>query len=266
MNYKIIDMKNTIRNLIILAALTISSSGAYSQSAKEISESASNAIDMKSMEMTATLTIVDSKGRERIKKTSTAMRKFGNTTKTIMKFTSPADVKGTSLLIFDYEDKADDMWIYMPALRKTRRIVSSEKGKSFMGSEFTNADMSKPNMDDFDYKILSTETYDGKECWKIETLCKDEDIEDENGYSKSISWVEKSTNLCHKIEFYDIDGELHKIQKIKKYEKQKNGQYFAFYMEKENVQNGRKSIMTINKFQENSSLPESTFSPTMLSK
>ena len=259
-------MKITIKSLLILVALISGSFGAFSQTAREISESASNAIDMKSMEMTATLKIIDNKGRERIRKTSTAIRKFGKTTKTIMKFTAPADVQGTAMLIFDYEDKGDDMWIYLPALRKTRRIVSSEKGKSFMGSEFTNADMSKPNMDDFNYKILATETYEGKECWKIEAICKNEDIEDENGYSKAISWIEKSTKLCHKVEFYDIDGELHKIQKIKKYEKQKSGQYFAFYMEKKNVQNGRKSIMIINKFQENSTLPESAFTPSMLSK
>ena len=78
-------------------------------------------------------------------------------------FTSPADVRGTAMLIYDYENKDDDMWIYMPAIRKIRRIVSSEKGKNFMGSEFTNADMSKPNMNDFDYRILSSETYSGDE-------------------------------------------------------------------------------------------------------
>lgn len=258
-------MKITFKSLLILAAFTSVSFGAFSQSAREIAQSASDAVDIGSLEMTSTLKIIDNKGRERIRETSTAMRKFGNTTKTMMKFTSPADVQGTAMLIFDYEDKGDDMWIYLPALRKTRRIVSSEKGKSFMGSEFTNADMSRPNMDDFDYKILSTETYEGKECWKIETICKDEDIEDENGYSKAISWIEKSTNLCHKVEFYDIDGELLKIQRIKKYEKQESGQYFSFYMEKENMQNGRKSVMIINQFQENSTLPESVFTASMLS-
>lgn len=265
-NFKSIDMKTSIKYLFILLISATTTFEAYSQSAREISKGASDACDIKSLEMTATLTIIDNKGRDRIRKTSTALRQFGNTTKTIMKFTAPADVQGTSMLVFDYEEKGDDMWIYLPALRKTRRIISSEKGKSFMGSEFTNADMSRPNMDDFNYEILSTETYEGKECWKIETTCIDEDIEDENGYSKAISWIEKSTSLCHKIEYYDIDGELHKIQKIQKYEKQSSGQYFAFYMEKVNVQNERKSTMTIDKFQEDSTIPESAFTPTMLSK
>ena len=70
------------------------------------------------------------------------------------------------MLIFDYEDKSDDMWILLPSLRRTRRIVSSEKGKSFMGSEFTNADMSKPDLNDFTFKILGSAEADNNECWK----------------------------------------------------------------------------------------------------
>ncbi|OFY61217.1 MAG: hypothetical protein A2Y71_04175 [Bacteroidetes bacterium RBG_13_42_15] len=237
----------------------------FSQSAREISEKASDAIDMKSLEMSSTLKIIDNKGRERIRQMVTAIRELEGIVKTIVRFTAPADVKGTAMLINDYEDKADDMWIYLPALRKTRRIVSSGKGKSFMGSEFSNADMSKPNLDDFEYKILSAEIYEGKECWKIETICKNEEIEDENGYSKRISWIEKGTYLVHKMEFYDLDGELHKVQILSNYKKQPGGKYFAHYMEKKNVQNGRKSVIVIDRFQGISSMPESAFSPAMLS-
>jgi hypothetical protein len=119
------------------------------------------------------------------------------------------------MLIYDHETAGDDMWIYMPALRKTRRIVSTEKGKNFMGSEFTNADMSKPNMNDFRYTILGTENLDGKTCWKIESACNNEDIADENGFSRKVAYIEKSTYLCHKIEYYDRDGALKKTQYIR---------------------------------------------------
>ncbi len=255
-----------IKNIFIVATLIITTTGIFAQTAKEISEKASNAIDFDAMEMALTLKIYDTKGRERERQVLTVSKNFGEINKTIMKFTAPADVKGTSILIYDYENKDDDMWIYMPAIRKTRRIISSEKGKNFMGSEFTNADMSKPNMNDFDYKILSSETYNGHLCWKIETICKNEDIEDENGFSKKLAWIEKTTYLCHKIEFYDFEGELYKVQYIEQYKKQNNNKYFAFYMKMENKQNGRKSIMTINKFQLGSTLPESTFTPAMLEK
>lgn len=255
-----------IRNILTAIILIFATSGILSQTAREISDKAIDVVDFKAMEMALTLKIYDTKGRERIRQISSASKKFGETNKTIMKFTAPADVKGTAILIYDNKNKDDDMWIYMPAFHKTRRIISSEKGKSFMGSEFTNADMSKPNMNDFNYKILSSETYNGHSCWKIETSCKNEDIEDENGYSKRIAWIEKETYLCYKIEFYDLSGELHKIQSIKQFKKQSNGKYFAFYMKMENKQNGRKSIIIINEFQIGSTLTENIFTPAMLEK
>jgi len=158
------------------------------------------------------------------------------------------------------------MWIYMPAIRKTRRIISSEKGKNFMGSEFTNADMSRPNMNDFYYKISALQTYNGHSCFTIETTCKNEAVEDENGFGKKIEWIEKGSWLCYKIEFYDFNGKLSKIQTIDNYKKQSNGKYFAFFMKMENVQSGRKSLITINKFQIGSKLTENTFTPAMLEK
>ena len=255
-----------IKSIITVAVLMISSSLIFSQTAREISDKSTDAIEFNSMEMALTLKIYDAKGRVRTRQITSASKKFGEITKTIMKFTAPADVKGTAILIYDYENKNDGMWIYMPAIRKIRRIVSSEKGKNFMGSEFTNADMSKPNMNDFSYKILSSETYKGHTCWKIETTCKDEDIEDENGYSKKIAWIDKASYLCYKIEFYDFSGDLHKVQTIEQYKKQSNGKYFGFYMKMENKQNGRKSVMTINKFQIGSTMTENKFTPAMLNK
>ena len=135
-----------IKIILLLVALIITNSVVFAQTAKEISDKATEVIDFEAMEMTLTLKIYDAKERERIRQVTTASKKFGEINKTIMKFTAPAEVKGTAMLIYDYENKDDDMWIYMPAIRKIRRIVSSEKGKNFMGSEFTNADMSKPNI------------------------------------------------------------------------------------------------------------------------
>ena len=261
-----IDMKNTIKTLLITAILMLANTIVFSQTAREISEKASHAMEIKSMEMASTIKIIDQKGRVRVRKTVNATKEFEGVTKSLVRFTAPADVKGTAMLIFDYKDQGDDMWIYLPALRKTRRIVSSEKGKSFMGSEFSNADLTKPNLDDFEYKILSSEARDGKKYWLIESRCKDEEIEDENGYSKRISWIEKETFLVHKMEFYDLDEELHKIQYIKDFRIQSSGKYFAFYMEKENVQNGRKSIMIIDQFQAGSTMTEPSFTAAMLSK
>ena len=218
------------------------------------------------MEMTATLTIRDGKGNERMRQIANASRQFGDVTKTLMKFLAPAEVKGTAMLIYDYEDRSDDMWIYLPALRKTRRIVSSEKGKSFMGSEFSNADMARPNLDQFEHKILGSATLAGKDCWKVESACLDEDIEDELGYSKQVAYIEKGSYLTRQVDYYDFDGELFKVMTLNDYQKQVNGKYFSFRMEMNNRQNGRSSVIAINRFQLGSKLAESYFSTANLEK
>lgn len=254
-----------MKTKLILLACVLSFTGLVSsQTAQEISKKSMDAIEVGSMEMISTIHIRDAKGNDRMRQITTASKTFGNITKMLIKFIAPADVKGTAILVYDYENQNDNMWIYMPALRKVRRIVSSEKGKSFMGSEFTNADMSNPTMSDFEYTTLGNETYEGKNCWKIESKCKTEAIQNENGFSKRISFIDKTNYVCYKVEYYDFSGKLHRIQTIDNYKKQQNGKYFAYKMTMENVQTKRKSEMVIDKFQIGSQLPESAFAPAAL--
>jgi hypothetical protein len=254
-----------MKNLgLIMLLILVFQTGGIAQSALEINDKAMNIIEKNSMEMTSTLKIMDDKGRERIRKMEITTREFSGVIKTLVRFQEPADIRGTAMLVYNYKDKPDDMWIYMPALRKVRRIVSSEKGNSFMGSEFSNADLSIPEPRNFEYKILSAEMFDGNDCWKIEAVCKDGNIGQEYGYSKRMMWIDKGNFLTRKIEYYDLKGELHKIQRFTNYKKQPNGKYFAYSMEKENILNGRKSSMIVDKFQDSASVPESLFSSAMM--
>lgn len=258
-------MKNIIiTTLIVISVMNV----AYTQelTAREIVDKSIKTTETKGSEMISELKILDAKGRERIRKTAIISKEFTDVKKTIIKFLYPADVKGTGMLIFDYEDKQDDMWIYMPALRKTRRIVSSEKSKSFMGSEFSNADMSMPNLNEFNYKVLGEENLNGISCYMIESTPINEDIADENGFSKRITWIAKDDFLSHKVEYYDLDEELHKITTLKKFEliDPNNGKYIAKSMRVENVQNGRVSIMTIEKYQLGATMGEENFTASYL--
>jgi hypothetical protein len=169
------------------------------------------------------------------------------TEKRIIKFISPAEVKGTGILIFDYPEKSDDMWIYLPALRKTRRIVSREKSKSFMGSEFSNANMTAPGLEDFSYKLLGEEVFEGKACYKIESTPVSTDLEDEYGYMRSVSWVDKNSYLVHQTLYYDFDGELFKsiINKAFKKLEEGGGTYMVTHMFAANHSNGRSSEMVM---------------------
>ncbi|MDY0196797.1 MAG: outer membrane lipoprotein-sorting protein [Tenuifilaceae bacterium] len=236
------------------------------QDAREISDKSSKVIEFEAMEMATNLYIYDNKGNSRERQVAVATRKFGDVTKTLMRFLSPADVQGTSILIYDYEDKADDMWVYLPSMRRTRRIVTTEKGKSFMGSEFTNADMSRPNLDDFTYTLLGEETINGKICWKVEALTKSREMESEYGFKRRVSYIEKSTYLIQKSELYDRTDKLNKVMTLGDYRKQSNGLYFSYQMEMKNVQSNRRSEMKVKSFQLGSKLNENSFAVSSLEK
>ncbi len=257
-------MKNCF--LITLILLVANALGSYGQTGQEIMKKSGDLISLDAMEMVSTLKIYNEKGSERMRKMATASKKFGQTTKMIMKFTDPADVRGTAILIYDNADSNDDMWIYLPALRKSRRIVSNEKGRNFMGSEFTNADMSKPNLSDFNYIILGEENINSKICWKVETTPKTSSLQNEYGYSKRVSLVEKDTYRALEIEYFDLQGKPHRKEILKDYRKLQDGRYFAFYMEMNNLQNKRKSVMIVEDIQTGSTLSENVFTPAMLEK
>ena len=124
-------------------------------SAREIMDKVTVTRKLDGSEAVVKMTSVDDKGQSRERDITMATKLYdgGKTEKRIYRFLSPADVQGTSILVFDYEAKADDVWIYLPALRKTRRIVSSQRAQSFMGSEFSYGDLNIPALDEFNYTL-----------------------------------------------------------------------------------------------------------------
>ena len=215
--------------------------------AYEIVDRAQGAIKVKGVQGLSVMQIIDQKGRKRVRKIKQVTKLFdnGDTEKRLLRFVAPADVKGIGLLTFDYKDKDDDLWIYMPALRKTRRIVSTEKAKNFMGSEFTYSDMTPPSLNDFNFKHLGQEEVNGVLCYKIEWIPVDEDIAEENGFSRRITFIGKQDFVIRKSIYYDLDGELLKelvVYKIKELDT-KDHKFRAMHLEMTNHQNGRKSVL-----------------------
>ena len=240
------------------------------ENAKQIMVKSNDVVTLDGSEAISTLTINDGKGNQRVRKFSMASKReaTGEVTKSVMRFLEPADVKGTGILTFDYETKDDDMWLYMPALRKVRRIVSSEKTKSFMGSEFTNADITKPNIDEYTYKTIGSETIDNIDCWKIEIIPATKDIASSYGYSKKIAWIGKADNVARRNEYYDLDGKLLKVMVVKsiKLLDEKHKKYQTTDAAMENKQNGRSSSFVIEKVVFNPNVKEEYFTTDYLQK
>jgi hypothetical protein len=263
----------TIRILAMFFATLTLISGLTLQdelTAKKIMDKAFEVTKLAGSEAVSTLTIIDSKGRKRIREIAMVTKLFdnGDTEKRLLRFLAPPDVKGTGLLVFDYEEKDDDMWLFMPALRKTRRIVSSERAKSFMGSEFSYADMSPPILDEFTYRILSEKGVEGALCWEIEMVPIDEDVADENGFSKRIAYIGKEDYVIRGAVYYDLDGELHKELSVKEIRELDpvNHRYRPIHMIMVNKQNDRKSILKINEIQFNPNVKDDYFTTRYLER
>jgi len=239
-------------------------------SAKEIFEKSIEVTRPSGTEAISQMTIFDEKGRKRERKLYqlSKLTNKGNTEKKLIRFLSPADVKGTGFLTYDYKIKDDDKWLYMPALRKTRRIISSENAKSFMGSEFSYADMTPLKVDDFKFTNLGTETINGIKCYKIEILPLDDEIADENGFSKKISFFDVKHIVLRKAVYHDLEGSLHKeLMILKVTEVDPVNHKFRFLnMEMKNIQNGRRSTFVLDKIKLLPKVKDSYFTTRYMEK
>jgi len=221
-------------------------------SGREIMEKVTVTRKLDGSEATVKMAIYDEKGQLREREIAMATKLYdgGKTEKRVYRFLAPADVKGTGILVFDYENKADDMWIFMPALRKTRRILSSQGTQAFMGSEFSFADLNVPALDDFDYTVQKDEACaDGDTCWTVDVSPKNKDVSDADGYSKKTYWVSKSKLVVVRGLFYARDGKLLKelVARDIKLLDAKNKRYRSLHMEMINKQNNRRSVFETTK-------------------
>jgi hypothetical protein len=162
------------------------------------------------------------------------------------------------MLVVDNKTVADEIWIYLPALKKTRRIVSSEKGKSFMSSEFSNADMGSPTLSDF------TNRHDAGSgsgnLWIIESIPINDDKADEYGYTKKISYITTDNCQVQKMEFYNFDNELFKTIEIKRIHSLPEGKYMVADMIADNHVTNRKSEILFSNIVDKVKVEDSYFS------
>jgi hypothetical protein len=204
------------------------------------------------------LTITEKSGSMRNRVISMTSKSYPDgLEKRFIRFIEPADIRGTSMLVFDNKNIADEMWIYLPALKKTRRIVTSEKGKSFMSSEFSNADMASPSVSDFIHRHLDNSG--ANNLWIIESTPVNEVKADEYGYSKKISYVSTKNNQVQKMEYYNFDNDLFKVIEIKSIFPLTDGKFMVKDMVASNLATSRKSQILFTNINEGIKIEDSYF-------
>ncbi len=218
--------------------------------------------DTRTSEMT--MQLINKTGSSRERKIQSYSMDLGKDKKTIMFFLYPGDVKGTGFLTWDYDliGKNDDKWLYLPAMKKTRRISgSSSKTDYFMGSDFTYDDMGSRNVDEDDHMLLREETIEGHKCWLVESTPKTKG----EIYSKKVSWIRQDCLIALKVEYYDKMNKLHRKLELSNIEKV-DGFWIAKSMHMVNVQTNHQTILTISNPKYNIKIDESAFTVVKLEK
>mgnify|MGYP000285985793 FL=1 len=209
------------------------------------------------------MTIENSRGNQRVREIKQFVKSVKNGEKKIMFFLSPADVKNTSFMTWSYDDasKSDDQWIYLPALKKVKRISSDSKGDYFMGSDFTYDDLGDRHPMDDTHTILREEVLNGKETIVIESVPKDE----EYMYARTVTWVIKDSWIGLKKEFYDEDDDLLKILTVEQ-EKSFGDVIILTKVKMHNMQKNQFTIMEFSDVQIDKGIQNNKFSERMMKR
>jgi outer membrane lipoprotein-sorting protein len=157
---------------------------------------------------TVTMVLTTGSGETRVRKTTgyTKLQKNGRDNTQVVRFLSPPDVKNVANLLIQHSDRDDDIWIYLPALKKVRKIVASNKKDSFVGSDFSYGDVIGPKVEDWNHKLLKEGTVDGAKVYIIESTPKNEDVRSSSGYSKVNYAIRQDCHATVKADYWDLGG------------------------------------------------------------
>lgn len=211
----------------------------------------------------ASMVLINDKGQQRERRNTTvvALQDNGIDSKFAVKFSTPADIKGTAFLQVEHNEADDDLWIYLPALKKSRRLVASNKKDSFVGSDFSYGDVSLPKVSKYRHTLTRTEAMDGVDCYVIESVPGDDAVKVNSGYSKKITWVRPDNFVETKVEDHDLAGRLLKTQRVTKPQAvdAKAGRWFPLLREMTNHQTGHRTMLNVLKLETNVPTPDELF-------
>ena len=170
---------------------------------------------------------------------------IGDGDKSLIKFNSPRDIKGTAFLSFTHALVPDEQWLYLPALKRVKRISSSNKSGPFLGSEYAFEDLTSFEVPKFSYKYIRDEVIDGIDCFVIESIPKYE----HSGYTKELVWIDKARYIVIKMDFYDRKESLLKTQFFKDYKQYLDKYWRAGEQIMTNHQNGKSTVLKWENYQ-----------------
>ncbi len=218
----------------------------------------------KDVSLNLVMTLRNRHGQESIRKIRMKVLEVeGDGDKGLTIFDNPRDVKGTAFLNYTHKSGDDDQWLYLPALKRVKRISSRNKSGSFMGSEFSYEDFSSQEVEKYTYKWIRNEVYEGQECFIVELYPVDKR---NSGYTSQVNWIDKKEYRTWKVEYYDRKGSHLKTLTFAGYQKYLNNYWRPDNMKMVNHLNGKSTDLEFSDYKFSVGLTESDFSKNALKR
>lgn len=210
------------------------------------------------------MVMVDAAGRERTRELSGYVMTAGQDQyRLLLRFHSPRDVRNTGLLVWENDTGDADQWLYLPALRRVKRIPTSGKKNRFMGTDFAYEDLRREAFKLQEYELVGSEKLDGHDTYVVEARPKTDAAED-SGYSKRQFWIDKEHFTTRRIEYYDKEGQLWKVQDNRDFVNLVDTAWAPDEVEMRDVQNDTKTIVRIEERKVNQGLSPRLFTEVEL--
>ncbi len=256
-------MKNALNKkmVLLLAMVAMVTVGAFAEDGRSIVQKSLDVKRPKFTRSVVTMTLIDANGAKEVRKIhEMAKDNQDDTGAAVIIFRSPASIKDTRFLQIVNKNKANDKWIYLPALRKVRRIAGAAGSQSFVGTDATYDDLETRKIDQDKHKLLGNAKVGSYNCWKIESISVDPK---DSQYSKKVSYIDKKTFVPVKAEMYDKKGKLLKVLMVLKLEK-KNGYWIPMKTSLKNVQTNHSTEMDINKIEIDKAIKDKYFTQNFI--
>ncbi len=239
----------------------------FADEAFEIAKKNDDSDKSKTTVYSARMTLTSKSGSSRVREFNYKYKKYGDIEKSLYVFSKPQDAAGTALLTFSYKEnddgtkQDDDTWLYMPAMKKVRRISGSGKDEDFMGSDFTYDDIGDRGIYKDDFKLLGEETVDGVECYKLEAIAKSLTTK----YPRHVYWIRKDNYFTQKTEIYDKKQALKRVMTVKE-SKEIDGFFTQTYLFMEDVQTGHSTSIEITNVNHTEAVDDNIFTTAALER
>jgi len=212
----------------------------------------------------------DKRGKTRHRETRSYRKYYADEKRTVIFYLSPKNIKDTAFLTYDYSDPEleDNQWLYLPALRKVRRISASDRGDYFLGTDMTYEDIkleTRVSTADFNFETIDTCEVDGYPGLQIEGTPKNQAIAKELGYSKTLSCVDKAVWMVRQSQFWDIKGNLLKTVIVSNIE-QIQGIWSQQNIDVENHKTGHSTSLTFSDIDYQSPVPDDIFTTNAIKR